>query len=159
MPQFIVSSPDPILRNPNQRVGIVVSEYHWHINGKLLDGALKTLLLAGIPDECVVVAKVPGAWELCLVCQQLASKSEFVGIIALGAVIRGETSHDQHINRAVSQSLMQISLQANKPIAFGLLTVNTLEQAIQRSGGNVGNKGEESANALVQSLALLNAIS
>ena len=76
------------------------------------------------------------------------------GVIALGAVIKGETSHDQHINRAVSSALMQLSLDHNKPIAFGLLTVNSLEQAIHRSGGNMGHKGEECAQALLSCLQL-----
>jgi 6,7-dimethyl-8-ribityllumazine synthase len=76
------------------------------------------------------------------------------GVIALGAVIKGETSHDQHINRAVSSALMQLSMDHNKPIAFGLLTVNSLEQAIHRSGGNKGNKGEECAQALLSCLRL-----
>jgi 6,7-dimethyl-8-ribityllumazine synthase len=75
-------------------------------------------------------------------------------VIALGAVIRGETTHDQHINRAVSMSLMQLSVDHGKPVAFGLLTVNNLEQAIQRSGGTAGNKGQEAADALLYCLRL-----
>lgn len=101
-----------------------------------------------------MVLRVPGAWELVYATQQVMSKSNCRGVIALGAVIKGETTHDQHINRAVSMGLMRLSIDNGKPVGFGLLTVNSLEQAIQRSGGTVGNKGEEAANALLDCLKL-----
>jgi 6,7-dimethyl-8-ribityllumazine synthase len=86
--------------------------------------------------------------------QRLVDDCNIVGVVTLGAVIRGETTHDVHINRSVSTALMQLSIDYNKPIAFGLLTVNSLEQAIQRSGGNKGNKGEECAQALLECLSI-----
>jgi 6,7-dimethyl-8-ribityllumazine synthase len=147
----------PTVHDPRQIV-IAVSTYNDHITNKLADGAVQTLIQAGIADEDIVLVRVPGAWELPFAVQSLLSDRNVRGAIALGAVIRGETTHDQHINRAVSMALMQLSLDHNKPVAFGLLTVNTLEQAIQRSGGNVGNKGEESANALLECLKISRAV-
>ncbi|MEQ1828415.1 MAG: 6,7-dimethyl-8-ribityllumazine synthase [Pirellula sp.] len=137
-----------------QRIAIVVSTYNHRITDKLCKAAVETLLAAGIHDDLIHILKVPGAWELVFGAQQVVQHPAYSGVITLGAVIRGETTHDQHINRAVSMGLMELSIHHNKPIAFGLLTVNTLEQAIQRSGGNVGNKGEEAATALLECLKL-----
>ncbi len=142
------------LPNTPRKIAIVVSQYNENITGKLRKGAITTLLQAGIADDDILVVHVPGAWELTYLTQQLIQKKDIRGVIALGAVIRGETTHDQHINRAVSMSLMQLSVDHGKPVAFGLLTVNNLEQAIQRSGGTVGNKGQEAADALLQCLRL-----
>ncbi|QEG42346.1 6,7-dimethyl-8-ribityllumazine synthase [Roseimaritima ulvae] len=139
---------------PDTRVAIVVSRYNESITEKLLDGARQTLLDAGIEAPQIVVARVPGAWELPLVCASFLRQHNCGAAIALGAVIRGETTHDEHINRAVSLALMNLGLETNKPVAFGLLTCNTVEQAIHRSGGNVGNKGIESAEAVLEVLRL-----
>ncbi len=137
------------------RIAIVVSKYNDNITGKLLMGAQSTLERHGLLSRQITVAWVPGAWELPIVVKHLIQARDVEGVIALGAVIRGETTHDQHINRAVSQALMQIALDYEKPVGFGLLTVNTLEQAIQRAGGNVGNKGEETATAVLETLAVM----
>lgn len=135
-------------------VAIVVSEYNDQITGKLCQAAMDTLIQGGIAQDKIVLTRVPGAWEIPFATQRLISSRSISGVIALGAVIKGETTHDQHINRAVSNALMQLSLDHNKPIAFGLLTVNNLEQALQRSGGNKGNKGQECAKALLDCLRL-----
>lgn len=135
-------------------VGIVVSQYNEQITSKLCQAAIETLVHGGIARERIMIARVPGAWELPFATQRFVSARSIAGVIALGAVIKGETTHDQHINRAVSSALMQLSLDHNKPIAFGLLTVNTLEQALHRSGGNKGNKGQECAEALLGCLRL-----
>ena len=139
---------------PEGYVGVVVSRYNDSITGNLLTGTLETLRAAGIDDDHIVVIQVPGAWELVLPALNLAESEAIVGVIVLGAVIRGETTHDQHINRAVTTSLMKASLDADTPIALGLLTCNSVEQAIQRSGGSVGNKGVEAAEALLEMLRL-----
>lgn len=136
------------------QVAIVVSTYNASITDKLLAGAVETLKKAGITDPNIVVARVPGAWELPLAAKWLADLSTVGAVITLGAVIRGETTHDQHINRAVSLALMELMQSSGKPIAFGLLTCNSLEQAIHRAGGDVGNKGEEAASAALSMLAL-----
>ncbi len=138
--------------------GIVVSTYNSNITNKLLDGALQTLKAAGVSSSDVVVARVPGAWELPLAAKLLAEQGKIVAVLTLGAVIRGETSHDQHINRAVSNALMELMTATGKPIAFGLLTCNTLEQAIHRAGGNVGNKGCEAAEAAIEMVRLTRAL-
>ncbi len=136
------------------QVAIVVSTYNASITEKLLAGAVETLQKAGITPENIVVSRVPGAWELPLAAKWLADLSTVGAVITLGAVIRGETTHDQHINRAVSLALMELMQSSGKPIAFGLLTCNTLEQALHRAGGDVGNKGEEAASAALSMLAL-----
>ena len=137
------------------RFAVVVSRYNESITGKLLDGATGTLSAAGVPDERIDVAWVPGAWEIPLVAAELVGSQKYAGIICLGAVIRGETTHDEHINRQVSLTLGQIALDAKTPLAFGVLTCNTLEQAIHRAGGNVGNKGVEAAEAALEMAGLL----
>jgi len=134
------------------KIGIAVSRYNDHITGKLLQAAIDTLQKMGIPSANIIVAWAPGAWELPLICQDLVEKPDVAAVLTLGCVIRGETTHDQHINTSVSQALMQLSLKHSKPVAFGVLTVNTLEQAIHRSGGRVGNKGEEAAAAVIEML-------
>ncbi len=154
MPMEIDTSREPV----SGRMAIVVSTYNESITGNLLNGAVDTLRAAGVADESIVVAKVPGAWEIPLSVRQLAMQDEVVAVIALGAVIRGDTTHDQHINRSVTLALMEIQLECEKPIALGLLTCNTVEQAVHRSGGNLGNKGSEAAQAALQMVRLTRAI-
>jgi len=149
---------DAAFAAPNEELSgvfaVVVARYNDSITSKLLAGALETLTAAGVSNENVLIAWVPGAWEIPLAAQRFAEKSEVAAVITLGCVIRGETTHDRYINMAVSTSLMQISLDHRKPIAFGVLTVNTLDQAIHRSGGNVGNKGNEAALAAIEMVRL-----
>ena len=137
------------------RLGIVVSRYNESITKRLLEGALLTFRERGVSDDRIDVAWTPGAWEIPLIAQRFADSDSYLAIVCLGAVIRGETSHDQHINRQVSLSLGQISLESGIPILFGLLTCDTLEQAFHRAGGNVGNKGSECAEAALQMANLL----
>jgi 6,7-dimethyl-8-ribityllumazine synthase len=135
-------------------VGIAVSTYNANITRRLRDGAVHTLQAAGLSPDRILIAEVPGAWELPLACREMANRDDVSAVLALGAVIRGETSHDQHINRAVSSSLMDLMMSTGKPVGFGLLTCNTMEQAIHRAGGNVGNKGQETAEAVLAMLGL-----
>jgi 6,7-dimethyl-8-ribityllumazine synthase len=136
------------------QIGIVVSNYNSSITENLLRGALTTLASAGIAEGDVEVARVPGAWEVPLAASWLVRRPGIRGVICLAAVIRGETSHDQHINRAVSTALMEIGLRSDLPVLFGVLTCNTVEQAIHRSGGDFGNKGAECASAALEMIAL-----
>jgi 6,7-dimethyl-8-ribityllumazine synthase len=140
---------------PKDRFGIVVARWNEAITKKLLDGAVAKLQERGIADDMVDVAWVPGAMEIPLVAKRLAGLRRYQAVICLGAVIRGETTHDQHINRAVSNAIMRLSIDANIPVLFGVLTCETMEQAIHRAGGNVGNKGAEAAEAAVQMVGLL----
>jgi 6,7-dimethyl-8-ribityllumazine synthase len=140
---------------PDDRFGIVVARWNEAITKKLLDGALTTLAQHGVADDAVDVAWVPGSFEIPLAAQRMAASGKYVAVLCLGAVIRGETSHDQHINRAVSLAMTQIALTTNVPVLFGVLTCETMEQAIHRAGGNVGNKGVECAEAALHMAGLL----
>jgi 6,7-dimethyl-8-ribityllumazine synthase len=137
------------------KYAIVVSRYNDNITSKLLEGAVETLKSHGIPDESIDVAWVPGAWEIPLIAERLAENESYAAVICLGAVIKGETTHDEHINRQVSASLGQLSLDTGLPVVFGILTFNRMEQAFHRAGGNVGNKGVECAEAALRMVSLL----
>jgi 6,7-dimethyl-8-ribityllumazine synthase len=151
MPNVLDGKNDPV----TGRFAIVVSRYNEHITSKLLSGAVETLRAGGVPDDEIDVAWVPGAWEIPLVAQRMAQSEQYAAVLCLGAVIKGETTHDEHINRQVSTSLGQIALESDIPILFGVLTCNTVEQAIHRAGGNVGNKGQECATAALEMVRLL----
>lgn len=113
---------------------------------------------AGVGDDHIDVARVPGAWELPVVAARFARSGKYRGVLCLGAVIRGETTHDQYINHQVSVSLGNLAVETDVPILFGLLTCNTLEQAIHRSGGNVGNKGVECAQAALEMANVMDSV-
>ena len=140
---------------PTNRFGIVVARWNETITRKLLDAAVAKLTEHGVPDDAIDVAWVPGSMEIPLVAQRLAASIRYAAVICLGAVIRGETTHDQHINRAVSLAITQIGLDTGVPVLFGVLTCETMEQAIHRAGGNVGNKGAECAEAALHMVGLL----
>jgi 6,7-dimethyl-8-ribityllumazine synthase len=140
---------------PPRRVGIVVSRYNEAVTSRLLTGALEKLGSSGVPDTAIDVTWVPGAWEVPLVADRLARSGGYSAVICLAAVIRGETTHDQHINRAVSLQLAESAVRSGVPVLFGVLTCDNLEQAIHRSGGNAGNKGAECAAAALEMADLL----
>lgn len=140
------------------RFAIVVAEWNKNITGKLVDGAVATFGEHGVADDRIDVAWVPGSWEIPLVAKRLAARGQHAAILCLGAVIRGETTHDEHINRGVSLAFSEIAMEYDLPVLFGVLTCNTLEQAIHRAGGNVGNKGSECAEAALAMVGLLAAI-
>jgi len=125
------------------RFAIVVARFNESITGRLLDGAVDTLGKRGVPEDRIDVAWVPGAFEIPTVAERLAKSGRYRAVICLGAVIRGETTHDQHINRAVSNSLAEIGVRHGLPVMLGVLTCNTLEQAVARSGGRIGTKGKD----------------
>jgi 6,7-dimethyl-8-ribityllumazine synthase len=140
---------------PKCKYAVVVSRYNESITRNLLRGALETFAARGVADDDVDVVWVPGAWEIPLVVRRLADARRYGAILCLGAVIRGETTHDEHINRQVSLSLGKIALDTGVPVLFGVLTCNSLEQAINRSGGSAGNKGVECAEAALEMVSLL----
>ena len=153
--------------NPSPgRFAIVVARFNQSITQRLLDGAVATLRERGVADERIDIAWVPGAFEIPTVADRMAASGRYVAVICLGAVIRGETTHDQHINRAVSHALCDIGIHYGLPVLFGVLTCNTVEQAVARSGGNVttgkdqtnakiGNKGVDCALAALEMVDLL----
>lgn len=138
--------------NPQAKIGIVVSRFNELITEKLLAGAVDLLTRTGIPAENIQIVWVPGAVELSLSAQWLASRVD--GIIALGCVIQGATSHYDTVCSMVSNGLQRVALDTNKPVIFGVLTTETLEQALDRSGAKCGNKGAEAALTLVEMLNL-----
>lgn len=152
------------------RFAIVVSRFNESITSRLADGAIETLKKNRIADNAIDVYWVPGAFEIPTVASRLADAGVYDALLCLGAVIKGETSHDEHINRAVSLALAQLGLETGLPVIFGVLTCNTLEQAIARSGGQIGtrgkdrpdsslgNKGAECAVAALEMLDLLRKI-
>jgi 6,7-dimethyl-8-ribityllumazine synthase len=148
----VIPTADP---SPDDRIAIVVARWNESITRRLLDGAVATLRERGIADAAIDVAWVPGAWEIPLIAQEFAESGSYQAVICLGAVIRGETTHDQHINRAVSLAISELALAAGIPVLFGILTCETMEQAIHRAGGNVGNKGSECATAALEMIGLL----
>lgn len=143
------------LAPPQGSYAVVVSRYNESITRRLLDGALETLVQGGVADAAIDVAWVPGAWEIPVAAAEMLQREDYRAVLCLGAVIRGETTHDQYINQQVSLSLGQLAVSRRTPVLFGLLTCNSLEQAIHRAGGNVGNKGVECAEAALEMAGLL----
>ena len=137
------------------RFALVVSQFNTEVTAGLLEGALVHLKKAGVSGEAITVAKVPGAYEIPLVVQQLARTKNFNAIIALGCVIRGDTIHFEMICESVFRSLQEIALATGIAVTSGLVMAEDLEQARARSGGNVANRGEEAAQAALQMANLL----
>ena len=134
---------------------IVVAQWNREVTDKLLDGAVEALREVGVVGDRIDVAWVPGSWEIPLAAKRMAESGRYAAVICLGAVVRGETTHDQHINRGVSLALVEIALAADLPVLFGVLTCESMEQAIDRAGGAHGNKGRDCAEAAVHMVGLL----
>jgi 6,7-dimethyl-8-ribityllumazine synthase len=135
------------------RIAIVAGRFNDHITVPLLDGALATLKKAGLDD--VPVHWVPGAFEIPLVAQRLAASGAFDAVVCLGAVIRGDTPHFDYVAGECAAGIMRVALDTGVPVVFGVLTTDDLDQALARCGGEVGNKGEESAATAVEMVNLL----
>jgi 6,7-dimethyl-8-ribityllumazine synthase len=140
------------------RFAIVASQFNRLITNHLLQGALETLLLHGTPSNQITIVEVPGAFEIPLIAQELAKGGNFHAIITLGAVIRGETPHFDYVSSQAASGVMSGALSSNTPIIFGVLTVDSLEQALQRSGGKGGNKGSEAARSAIEMASLIDQI-
>ena len=146
--------PDTSLRfRPSRRVAILVSRYNELITAKLLDGALACCAESGVPAEEVDVVWLPGAFELPAAAAAAAESGRYGCIVALGAVIRGETPHFEYVAGAAANGLTEVSVRYAMPVGFGVLTVDTLEQAIARAGGSAGNTGHEAAAAALGAAA------
>jgi len=133
---------------------IVVGRFNSFVTDNLLNGAIDTLQRHGVTDENITVVKVPGAFEMPLAAKRLAVSGKYKAIIALGAVIRGGTPHFEYIASECSKGLAMISLQHDIPLAFGVLTVDTIEQAIERAGTKAGNKGADAALSALEMVSL-----
>jgi 6,7-dimethyl-8-ribityllumazine synthase len=140
------------------RIAIAVSRFNEPITRRLLEAAVSTLRDAGIDAAALDVAWVPGSFELPLAADRLAASGRYDAVICLGAIIKGETTHDRHIATAVAVGIEQSARQRGIPITFGVLTCDTPEQAAARAGGEQGNKGIEAANATLTMLCLLQSV-
>ena len=137
------------------KFGIIVGRFNEFIGGKLLDGALDGLKRHGVKEEDIDIAWVPGAFEIPLIAKKMAKNDKYDGIICLGAVIKGSTSHYDYVCSEVSKGIASVSLECGKPVMFGVLTTNNIEQAIERAGTKAGNKGYECAVSAIEMANLM----
>ncbi|MGH2705437.1 MAG: 6,7-dimethyl-8-ribityllumazine synthase [Actinomycetota bacterium] len=136
------------------RIGVVASRFNEEITSRLLEGALKALEIAGVAGESVLVVSVPGAFEVPGAAAQLASSKRVDAVVCLGAVVRGETEHFTFVAAAAQEGILRASLDTGVPMTFGVLTTDTVEQALERAGGEAGNKGYEAALDAVEMATL-----
>jgi 6,7-dimethyl-8-ribityllumazine synthase len=137
------------------KFAVVVARFNSFITDRLLAGALDALKRSGATPDSIEIVKVPGSWELPLTVKTLAATNRYAAIIALGAVIRGETPHFDQVANQASSGLAAVALETRVPVAFGVLTTNTVEQAIDRAGGKSGNKGYDAAITAIEMADLI----
>lgn len=146
------------LISEGERYAIIVSRFNEFINSKLLTGAVDGLTRHGVKDENVDVYWVPGAFEMPLVAKKLSNSGKYDAVICLGTVIRGSTTHYELVSAEVAKGIAQVSLASGIPVIFGVLTTENIEQAIERAGTKVGNKGYDAALSAIEMTRLLNNI-
>lgn len=139
----------------NLKVAIVVSRFNDFITNRLLDGAKDTLVRHGVDEDNIDVAYVPGAFEIPLVAKKLAQKNDYDAVITLGCVIRGATSHYDYVCNEVAKGVSKANDVTNTPVIFGVLTTESIEQAVERAGTKAGNKGAEAAVSVIEMANLL----
>jgi 6,7-dimethyl-8-ribityllumazine synthase len=137
------------------KIGIILSRFNQFISERLLEGAMDALYKLGAEDKDISLYKVPGSFEVPVVAKKLALAKKVDGILCLGALIRGDTPHFDFLSSEVIKGLAQISMDDGVPVSFGILTVDTIEQGIERAGTKAGNKGYDSALSLIETLNLL----
>jgi 6,7-dimethyl-8-ribityllumazine synthase len=142
-------------RNCTGRYALVVARFNAFVVESLLEGAIDTLRRHGIKDADIEIVRVPGAWELPLAVKRVAATKKFDAIVALGAVIRGGTAHFEYVAGEAAKGLASVGLAADIPVIFGVLTVDSIEQAIERAGTKAGNKGAEAAQGALEMVSLL----
>ena len=133
-----------------QRFAIIVSRFNEFVSSRLLDGAIDTLERHGCESSNIAVIRVPGAWELPLTAKKVASTGQYAAVICLGCVIRGETPHFDYVSAEAAKGIAQAGLATDLPVVFGVLTADTLEQAINRAGAKAGNKGADAAMTAIE---------
>ena len=133
-----------------KKFAIIMSRFNDFITEKLVDGAVDALRRSGTRDEDIDIVKVPGAFEIPLLAKKMAAKNQYDAIICLGAVIRGATPHFDYVSAEVSKGIAVVSLEADVPVIFGIITTDTIEQAIERAGTKAGNKGWSAAMSAVE---------
>ncbi len=144
-----------LLTVTNERFCIIVSRFNEFISSKLLSGALDELKRHGVSEENIDVVWCPGAFEIPVIAKKCASGGKYSAIIALGAVIKGSTSHYDYVCAEVSKGVASVSLQTGVPVIFGVLTTDNIEQAIERAGTKSGNKGADSAKSAIEMASLM----
>jgi len=154
MPQFFEGNLDA----KGLKFGIVVARFNSFISERLLEGALDSLIRHGAVDLDIHVARVPGAFEIPLAAKKLAQAGKYDAVICLGAVIRGSTPHFDFVSAEVSKGVAMVSLESGVPVIFGVLTTDTIEQAVERAGTKAGNKGFEAAAGAIETANLLKAL-
>lgn len=147
-----------MLTGKDRKFAIVVSRFNDFITSKLVDGALDCLLRHEVKDEDITLVKVPGAFEIPLTAQKLAESGNYDGVICLGAVIRGATTHYDYVCNEVSKGIAKITLDTGLPVGFGIVTTENIEQAIERAGTKSGNKGYDTAMSVLEMVDLFNAM-
>jgi 6,7-dimethyl-8-ribityllumazine synthase len=145
-------------RGQGLRIGIAVARFNQSVTDLLLAGALEALVGHGVDDDAIDVATVPGAFELPLCAQRMAATGRYDAIISLGAVVRGETPHFEYVAAEAARGLGEVARAADLPITFGVLTTDTIEQALARAGGGRGNKGYEAAVTALEMVELLRTV-
>ena len=143
------------LVSENIRVGVVCARFNDFIVSRLLAGCEDTLLRHGVREQDIAVAWVPGAFEIPLIASKMAKSGKYDAVIALGAVIRGSTSHYDYVCSEVSKGVAQVALNSDIPVMFGVLTTDTIEQAVERAGTKAGNKGSECAQGAIEIVNLI----
>ena len=143
------------LVSENIRVGVVCARFNDFIVSRLLAGCEDTLLRHGVREEDIAVAWVPGAFEIPLIASKMAKSGKYDAVIALGAVIRGSTSHYDYVCSEGSKGVAQVALNSDIPVMFGVLTTDTIEQAVERAGTKAGNKGSECAQGAIEMVNLI----
>lgn len=142
----------------DESLAIVVSRFNDMVTSRLVDGALDTFRRHGANDSNITVVHVPGAFEIPLVAEKLAASGKYAAVVCLGAVIQGQTTHDQYINHQVAAGIARASQTTGVPVLFGVLTCQSMEQAMDRAGGKAGNKGHEAALAAIEMINVLRQI-
>lgn len=145
------------LSSQGLRVALVASRFNSFVTDRLVEGAVDAISRTGGDPETVRIYKVPGAFEIPLVAKRLAASGRYDAVVCLGAVIRGATPHFDYVAAEVSKGVAQVALETGVPVGFGVLTTDTLEQAVERAGSKAGNKGWEAAMAVVETVNLLRA--
>lgn len=144
----------PLPSAADMKFGIVVSEWNWEVTGALRDGAIRTLRECGCSDDNIIVRYVPGTFELAMGARLFAEHTDVDGIIALGCVVKGETPHFDYVCMGATKGITDVMLEWSVPVAFGVLTTLDQQQALDRAGGRLGNKGDEAAAAAVKMVHL-----
>lgn len=139
----------------NKKYGIVIGRFNEFIGGKLLSGALDALKRHGVSDDDIEISWVPGAFEIPLVAKKMAESKKYGAVICLGAVIKGATPHFDYVSSEVSKGIANVSLETGIPVIFGVLTTDTIEQAIERAGTKSGNKGFDAACTAIEMVNLI----